>query len=287
MVVTALEKASILVEALPYIKEFYGKTVVIKYGGSAMTDARLKKAVIEDIVLMRYVGMNPIVVHGGGPDITHMLSRLNMESRFVDGYRVTSAEAMEVVEMVLVGKVNKDIVNCINGMGGKAVGLSGSDDQLILAKPMPGRDDLGFVGEVEAINPDVINTVIEKGYIPVISPVGVDNEGQSYNINADLAAAAVATALNADKMVLLTDVPGLLADPDDPESLIATLPVSDVPSLVELGVIAGGMLPKVECCSRAVKGGVKRTHIIDGRVLHSILLEIFTREGVGTMVVNE
>jgi len=286
-VVTALEKASILVEALPYIKEFYGKTVVIKYGGSAMTDARLKKAVIEDIVLMRYVGMNPIVVHGGGPDITRMLSRLSMESRFIDGYRVTSAEAMEVVEMVLVGKVNKDIVNCINAMGGKALGLSGSDDHLIVAKPMPGRDDLGFVGEVEAINPGIITTVIGEGYIPVISPVGVDNNGQSYNINADLVAAAVAIALNADKMVLLTDVPGLLANADDPESLIATLPVSEVPALVQRGVIAGGMLPKVECCLRAVKSGVKRTHIIDGRVLHSILLEIFTREGVGTMVVNE
>lgn len=287
MVVTALEKASILVEALPYIKEFYGKTVVIKYGGSAMTDAGLKKAVIEDIVLMRYVGMNPIVVHGGGPEITQMLSRLQIENRFVDGYRVTSAEAMEVVEMVLVGKVNKDIVNCINTMGGKALGLSGSDDHLITAAPMPGRDDLGFVGEVEAINPDIIHTVIERGYIPVISPVGVDNKGQSYNINADLVAAAVASALHADKMVLLTDVPGLLADPKDNNSLIATLRMSEVPALIEQGVIAGGMLPKVECCLRAVKSGVKRTHIIDGRVLHSILLEIFTREGVGTMVVDE
>ncbi|MGE5453741.1 MAG: acetylglutamate kinase [Methylocystaceae bacterium] len=287
MVVTALEKASILVEALPYIKKFYGKTVVIKYGGSAMTDAQLKKAVIEDIVLMRYVGMNPIVVHGGGPDITHMLSRLNLESRFVDGYRVTSAAAMEVVEMVLVGKVNKDIVNYINAMGGKAVGLSGSDDHLILATQMPGRDDLGYVGEVVDINPDLITTVIERGYIPVISPVGVDANGQSYNINADLVAAAVATALNADKMVLLTDVPGLLANPEDAESLIATLPVSEVPGLIQQGVIAGGMLPKVECCLRAVKNGVKRTHIIDGRVLHSILLEIFTNEGVGTMVVDE
>ncbi|MGE5380885.1 MAG: acetylglutamate kinase [Methylocystaceae bacterium] len=287
MVVTALEKASILVEALPYIKEFYGKTVVIKYGGSAMIDPKLKKAVIEDIVLMRYVGMNPIVVHGGGPDITRMLSRLNLESRFIDGYRVTSSEAMEVVEMVLVGKVNKEIVNCITSMGGRAVGLSGSDDHLIVAAPMPGRDDLGYVGEVAAINSDIVNTVVARGYIPVISPVGLDINGQSYNINADLVAAAVATALNADKMVLLTDVPGLLADPHDVDSLIPTLRVSEVPGLIEQGVIAGGMLPKVECCLRAVKGGVKRTHIIDGRVLHSILLEIFTREGVGTMVVDQ
>lgn len=287
MVVTALEKASILVEALPYIKEFYGKRVVVKYGGSAMTDPELKRAVMQDIVLMRYVGMNPIVVHGGGPEITRMLNRLNIESRFVNGYRVTDAEAMEVVEMVLVGRVNKEIVNGLNEMGGRAIGLSGADDRLITAAPMADKLELGFVGEVVDVNPGIIETVIERGYIPVIAPVGVDYNGQSYNINADLVAAAVAVALKADKLVLLTDVPGLLAEPADPDSLISTLRLSEVPRLIEEGIIGGGMIPKIECCMQAVKGGVQRTHIIDGRVPHSILLEIFTREGVGTMVVDD
>lgn len=281
-----MEKAEILVEALPYIKDFYGKKVVIKYGGAAMTDCNLKQKVMQDIVLMRYVGMHPIVVHGGGPEINHLLGRLNISSEFVDGLRVTDADTMEVVEMVLGGKVNKEIVAGLNASGGRAVGLSGKDGNLIEAGPMDYSGKMGFVGEVRRINPQIIETVIENGYIPVIAPIGIDAQQQTYNINADLVAAAVAVNMQADKLVLLTDVPGLLQDPADSTSLISILKVSDVERLVAEGVIAGGMTPKVRCCVEAVTGGVGRTHIIDGRVPHSILLEVFTREGIGTMVVN-
>lgn len=287
MVFSAVEKAEILVEALPYIKKFYGKRVVIKYGGAAMKDCNLKKKVMQDIVLMKYVGMHPIVVHGGGPEINRMLDRLSIESNFVNGLRVTNKETMEIVEMVLGGKVNKEIVAGINASGGKAIGISGKDGNLIKARPVDNSGKMGFTGEVAKINPCVIETLIENGYIPVIAPIGIDDENNSYNINADLAAAAVAVELQADKLVLLTDVPGLLKDPSDSESLISVLKVSDVPDYVAEEVIAGGMVPKVNCCIEAVTGGVGRTHIIDGRVAHSILLEIFTNEGVGTMVVNE
>lgn len=286
MIASAMEKAEILVEALPYIKDFYGKKVVIKYGGAAMTDCDLKQKVMQDIVLMRYVGMHPIVVHGGGPEINHLLGRLNIPSEFVDGLRVTDADTMEVVEMVLGGKVNKEIVAGLNASGGRAVGLSGKDGNLIEAGPMDYSGKMGFVGEVRRINPQIIETVIENGYIPVIAPIGIDAQQQTYNINADLVAAAVAVHMQADKLVLLTDVPGLLQDPADTTSLISILKVSDVERLVAEGVIAGGMTPKVRCCVEAVTGGVGRTHIIDGRVPHSILLEVFTREGIGTMVVN-
>jgi acetylglutamate kinase len=286
MIASAMEKAEILVEALPYIKDFYGKKVVIKYGGAAMTDCNLKQKVMQDIVLMRYVGMHPIVVHGGGPEINHLLGRLNISSEFVDGLRVTDADTMEVVEMVLGGKVNKEIVAGLNASGGRAVGLSGKDGNLIEAGPMDYSGKMGFVGEVRRINPQIIETVIENGYIPVIAPIGIDAQQQTYNINADLVAAAVAVNMQADKLVLLTDVPGLLQDPADSTSLISILKVSDVERLVAEGVIAGGMTPKVRCCVEAVTGGVGRTHIIDGRVPHSILLEVFTREGIGTMVVN-
>lgn len=286
MIASAMEKAEILVEALPYIKDFYGKKVVIKYGGAAMTDCNLKQKVMQDIVLMRYVGMHPIVVHGGGPEINHLLGRLNIPSEFVDGLRVTDADTMEVVEMVLGGKVNKEIVAGLNASGGRAVGLSGKDGNLIEAGPMDYSGKMGFVGEVRRINPQIIETVIENGYIPVIAPIGIDAQQQTYNINADLVAAAVAVHMKADKLVLLTDVPGLLQDPAETTSLISVLKVSDVERLVAEGVIAGGMTPKVRCCVEAVTGGVGRTHIIDGRVPHSILLEVFTREGIGTMVVN-
>jgi acetylglutamate kinase len=287
MILSALEKAEVLVEALPYIKDFYGKRVVIKYGGAAMTECELKMKVMQDIVLMKYVGMHPIVVHGGGPDITGMLGRLNIETAFVDGLRVTDRATMEVVEMVLGGKVNKEIVSGLNASGGKAVGISGKDGGLIKARPIDPSGKLGFVGEVEAVNPQIIETLIENGYIPVIAPIGIDDEQQSYNINADLVAASIAVGMKADKLVLLTDVPGLLEDKNDSASLISVLKVSQVPGYVEAGVIAGGMIPKVTCCVEAVTGGVSRTHIVDGRVPHSILLEIFTKEGVGTMVVNE
>lgn len=282
-----MEKAEILVEALPYIKDFYGKKVVVKYGGAAMTDCELKQKVMQDIVLMKYVGMHPIIVHGGGPEINNLLGRLGIKSEFVRGLRVTDEATMEVVEMVLGGKVNKEIVSGINAMGGRAIGLSGKDGNLIKAGLADPEGKLGFVGEVKEINPQVIETLIENGYIPVIAPIGVDEQRQSYNINADLAAAAVAVAVKADKLVLLTDVPGLLAEPGNPDSLISVLKVSQVKDYVEQGVIAGGMLPKVQCCVESVTGGVGRTHIIDGRVPHSILLEIFTREGIGTMVLNE
>lgn len=282
-----LEKAEILVEALPYIKEFYGKRVVIKYGGAAMKDCDLKEKVMQDIVLMKYVGMHPIVVHGGGPEINKLLARLDIKSDFIDGLRVTDKETMEVVEMVLGGKVNKEIVAGLEARGGKAVGLSGKDGGLIKARPADASGLMGFTGEVQKINPQLIETVIENGYIPVIAPIGMDEAGQSYNINADSVAAAIAVALNADKLVLLTDVPGLLQDAKDSDSLISILKVSQVDSYIANGTIAGGMVPKVKCCVESVTGGVGRTHIIDGRVAHAILLEIFTNQGIGTMVVDE
>lgn len=287
MALSPLEKAEILVEALPYIKEFHGKRVVIKYGGAAMIDCQLKEKVMQDIVLMKYVGMHPIVVHGGGPEINTMLDRLEMKSEFVNGLRVTDQDTMEIVAMVLGGKVNKEIVAGINASGGKAVGISGQDGQLIMAGPTEDSRRLGFVGQVQEVNPGVIETIIENGYIPVIAPIGMDDRGNSYNINADLVAAAIAVAMKADKLVLLTDVPGLLRDPRDPESLISVLKTSEVDNYLQQGVISGGMTPKVQCCVEAVTGGVGRTHIVDGRVPHSILLEVFTRQGVGTMVVDE
>ena len=287
LTLSALEKAEILVEALPYIKDFHGKRVVIKYGGAAMIECELKEKIMQDIVLMKYVGMHPIVVHGGGPEINAMLKRLNMKSEFVDGLRVTDRDTMEIVEMVLGGKVNKEIVSGINAIGGKAIGIYGKDGQLIIAGPTEDRERLGYVGQVNQVNPGVIETIIENGYIPVIAPIGMDDQRNSYNINADLAAAAIAVAMKADKLVLLTDVPGLLMDPNDPESLISVLRTSEVGKYIEAGVISGGMTPKVQCCVEAVTGGVGRTHIVDGRVPHSILLEVFTRQGVGTMVVNE
>jgi len=287
LALSPLEKAEILVEALPYIKEFHGKRVVIKYGGAAMIDCQLKEKVMQDIVLMKYVGMHPIVVHGGGPEINTMLDRLEMKSEFVNGLRVTDQDTMEIVAMVLGGKVNKEIVAGINASGGKAVGISGQDGQLIMAGPTEDSHRLGFVGQVQEVNPGVIETIIENGYIPVIAPIGMDDRGNSYNINADLVAAAIAVAMKADKLVLLTDVPGLLRDPRDPESLISVLKTSEVDNYLQQGVISGGMTPKVQCCVEAVTGGVGRTHIVDGRVPHSILLEVFTRQGVGTMVVDE
>ncbi|MGI6065196.1 MAG: acetylglutamate kinase [Bacillota bacterium] len=291
---TPMEKASILIEALPYIRKFHGKTVVIKYGGNAMINEELKEAVMNDVILMKLVGMNPVLVHGGGPEITQMLKRLDIKSEFINGLRVTDAAAMEVVEMVLVGKINKGIVSHINRLGGEAVGLSGKDGQTIIAKKqytlVPDeagnmvKRDLGLVGEVETINTELINTIIESGYIPVIAPVGVGRTGESYNINADFVAGELAAALKAEKLVLLTDVEGIFADYEDKSTIISSLKVEDVDALINRGIIAGGMIPKVQCCVKALQGGVNRTHIIDGRLPHSILLEVFTNEGIGTMV---
>jgi len=294
---TPLEKANVLIEALPYIQKFHGKTVVIKYGGNAMINHDLKKAVINDVIFMKLVGMNPVLVHGGGPEINQLLKKLEIKSSFVNGLRITDEATMEVVEMVLVGKVNKEIVAQINQYGGKAVGLSGKDGNLIQAKKQytsvvdeDGREcqqDLGLVGEVEKINTDILLAVIEKGYIPVVAPVGVGPEGESYNINADYVAGELAAALQAEKLVLLTDVEGIFSNYADKSSIISSLKVDEVDTLIKRGVIAGGMIPKVQCCVNALMGGVNRTHIIDGRIPHSILLEIFTHEGIGTMVENK
>jgi acetylglutamate kinase len=288
----ALEKAKILIEALPYIKAFANKTVVIKYGGHAMVDDALKKNFALDIILLKYIGINPVVVHGGGPQINQFLGKMNIQSNYVQGMRVTDGETMDVVEMVLVGKVNKEIVGLINHHGGKAVGLSGRDGDLIKAQKMqilkdqvenapPELIDLGRVGKVTEINPEILITLESKNFIPVIAPVGVGEEGQSYNINADLVAGAIASRLNAEKLVLLTDVKGVL---DKNSALIPTMTCDEVDKYIHSKVIVGGMIPKVKCCQDAVKAGVKKAHIVDGRTEHSILLEIFTKEGIGTEV---
>ena len=281
-----ISKAKVLIEALPYIKAFRGKTVVIKYGGAAMTDPKLKPEVMQDIVLMKYVGMKPVIVHGGGPEITKAMQAMGKQPVFVDGRRVTDLETMQITEMVLVGKLNQEIVALLNGHGGAAVGLSGKDGNLITARKLvTGGADLGFVGEVTAIRPEVINTLDRDQFIPVIAPVGRDEEGNTYNINADDVAAAVATALGADKLVLLTDVPGILSNPQEAGSLLSTLHVSAIDDMIARGVITGGMQPKVRACERALQGGVGKTHIIDGRIPHALLLEIFTDRGIGTEMV--
>lgn len=277
------DKAQILVEALPYIRAFFGKTIVIKYGGAAMTEKELKTQFAEDVVLMKYVGMNPVIVHGGGPQISGMMKRLGKEPKFVKGVRVTDAETMEIVEMVLGGAINKEIVSLINRHGGKGVGLTGKDGALIQARPMKSEgEEMGQVGEVKTIDPQILKTLEGGRFIPVISPVGADEEGRSYNINADLAAGKVASALSAEKLLILTDVPGIL---DDKGKLLPTLSRKEVQRLIKKGVISKGMLPKVEAALSAVEGGVRKAHIIDGRVPHALLLEIFTDEGVGTEII--
>lgn len=283
-----LEKAEILIEALPYIKKFYGKTVVIKYGGHAMTDHELKDKVITDIVLMKYVGINPVIVHGGGPEINQWLKKTETPSEFVNGMRITDEKIMEIVQMVLVGKVNKEIVSLVEKNGGKAMGLSGIDGQMIKARKkrayLNGSEvDLGFVGEIEEIDPQLIHTALRNDFIPVIAPVGTGN-GQVYNINADYVAGSIAASLKADKLVLLTDVEGVL---DKEKKLISSLNFREARNMIEAGVIEGGMIPKIECCMEVLSRGVERVHIIDGRLPHALLLEIFTDQGVGTMVVKE
>lgn len=285
---TSFERAQTIAETLPYLQRHRGATVVIKYGGSAMTDPATRLQVLKDIVLLRLVGMNPIVVHGGGPEINAMVDRMGMETTRVQGYRVTDAATMEVVEMVLSGKTNKSIVQDINSFGGNAIGLSGKDGHLLrVTKYQPDGIDIGFVGEVAEVRPQVIRDLVAAGYLPVITPIGVDAEGQSYNINADTAAAAIAGALDAQKFIMLTDVPGVLLDLKNPDSLISSLTVSDAQTLIETGQISGGMIPKITACLDALQRGVARCHIVDGRQPHALLVELFTDGGVGTMVVPD
>ncbi len=279
--------AQVLVQALPYFKEFVGKTVVVKYGGNAMLNEDLKAAVMQDIVLLNTIGIRTVLVHGGGPEINAMLDRVGKESKFVNGLRYTDAETMEIVQMVLTGKLNKDIVGLLLQAGGKAIGVSGVDAGLLRAKKID-KDgvDLGLVGDVTEVNPGILESLLDQDYIPVVSTVAVGEQGDMnrYNINADTAAAQVAVALKAVKFVQLTNVPGVLADVNDSGSLIKRITEAEIPSLVESGVISSGMIPKVECCLAAISGGVPRTHIIDGRVPHALLIEMFSDRGVGTMI---
>jgi len=282
-----INKANILMEALPYIKDFNGFTVVVKYGGSALTDDGIKKSIVQDIALMKFVGINPVVVHGGGPEINRMLDKVGIKSSFHGGLRITDAESMEIVEMVLAGKAGKAIAADITMQGIPAVSLSGKDAGLLKVKKlMPGGVDIGFVGEVSEVNTALITALIDQGYVPVISPVGVDASGQTYNINADYAAVAVAGALKAQKLVFLTDVPGLLKDANDPGSLVARISSEKIKKMIADGTITGGMIPKVECCVAGVEAGVPNVHILDGRVEHALILEIFTKDGIGTLVEN-
>ena len=287
-----IEKAEILMEALPYIKKFYGKTVVIKYGGNAMVDEKLKASFAKDVTLMKYIGLNPVIVHGGGPQISKTMERMGLKPKFVSGYRVTDSETMDIVEMVLGGKVNKEIVNLINSNGGRAVGLTGKDGGLIKAKkklmkgtsPETGAPeiiDAGLIGEVESIDASILDALDKGGFIPVIAPVGVGANGETYNINADLVAGAVASALSASKLILLTDIAGIQ---DKDGNLITTLNKKKVEELIKKKVITGGMLPKVAACFDALGGNVGKVHVVDGRVPHALLLEIFTDKGIGTEI---
>ena len=279
--------ANVLVQALPYFRHWCGKVVVVKYGGNAMLNEELKEDVMEDIVLLSTIGIHVVLVHGGGPEINHMLERIGKESKFINGLRYTDGETMEVVQMVLTGKLNKDIVGILLQKGGKAVGLSGVDSGLLRAKKVE-KDgiDLGFVGEVTEVNPEILRSLIQQGFIPVVSTVAIGESGDinRYNINADTAAAKIAVALGAEKFVQLTNVPGVLRDVNDPSSLVQRIHVADVGKFIEDGTIAGGMIPKIECCVLAREGGVPRTHIIDGRVPHSLLIEMFSDRGIGTMI---
>lgn len=278
-------RVRVLSEALPYIQKFTGRTVVVKYGGAAMKDGSLKEGVIRDLVFMSCVGIRPILVHGGGPEINSWLEKLGIEPQFKDGLRVTDAATMDVVEMVLVGRVNKEIVSLIDRSGGNAVGLCGKDGNLIVARP-DGREGIGFVGEVSSVNVDILNTLVKSGYIPVVSSVAADENGQAYNINADTVAGEIAAALGAEKLILMTDTPGLMRNFRDPDTLIRQLDIPGARALIDDGTVSGGMIPKLTCCVRSLAQGVKAAHIIDGRLPHSLLLEIFTDNGIGSMIVS-
>ncbi len=284
MEINNAQRALVLTEALPYIQRYAGKIVVVKYGGNAMINGELKAAVMHDIVLLSLVGAKVVLVHGGGPEISGMLKRIGKESVFKDGLRVTDAETAEIVQMVLAGKTNKDLVNLLQNTGGKAIGLCGIDGHMIEAKTL--NPELGFVGEITNINTQPILDVLEKGYIPVVSTVGCDSEGNVYNINADTAAAEIAGKLKAESFISMTDISGLMRDKDDPDSLIRKINVSEATLLIRNGVIQGGMIPKVECCIEAIRRGVQKVFIIDGRIPHAILIETLTDEGIGTMFVG-
>ena len=281
--ISNLVKAQVLNDALPYIQRYHDKVVVVKYGGNAMTSPELKDAVMSDIVLLSLVGIRVVLVHGGGPEISEMLKRVGIESRFVGGLRYTDAETAEIVRMVLAGKVNKELVSLLEQAGGTALGLCGSDGRMISVKKMESSEDLGFVGEITDVSVKPIADALEKGYIPVVATIATDEAGQVYNINADTAAARIAAALGAENLILMTDIKGLLADKNDESALIPEVNVSDVPFLKKQGIISGGMIPKIDCCVEAVRRGVSKTCIIDGRLAHSILIEILSNEGVGTL----
>ena len=275
-------RTKVLIDALPYIQHYSSKIVVIKYGGNAMTNEALKEAVMTDIVLLNLVGIKTVLVHGGGPEINEMLGRVGIESKFIGGLRYTDAETVDIVKMVLAGKVNKELVAHLAHHGGKALGMCGIDGGMIMCTKLEGETDLGFVGDIQSVNTAPILTALDNGYIPVIATVASDEKGQTYNINADTAAARIASELNAENLILMTDIKGLLRDKDDPETLIPQVQVSEVPFLKRQGIISGGMIPKIDCCVEAVRRGVHKTVIIDGRVPHSILIELLTSEGAGT-----
>lgn len=277
------KRAKVLIQAMPYIKKYVGETIVVKYGGNAMINEDLKSAVMSDLVLMQLVGINVVLVHGGGPEINAMLDAVGKESRFENGMRVTDKETIDIVQMVLAGKVNKSLVQLLESHGGKALGFCGLDGRLLMAEKLISSVDLGYVGEIKEVNPAPLNNAMKNGYIPIVATVAGGYDGNVYNINADLAAAQIAAKLGAKKLILMTDIRGLLCDVNDEDSLISVVNVSDVPRLKHEGIIKGGMIPKIDCCVEAVRNGVNRAHIIDGRLEHSILLELFSDEGIGTM----
>ena len=291
-----METVNILIEALPYIKKFYKKKILIKYGGHAMVDEKAMDSTARDTVLLKYVGMKPIVVHGGGPEISRAMGKLGKEPKFIEGLRITDRETMEIVKMVLVGKINTEIVSRIGWHGGNGVGISGKDSKLIEAVRKAPHEvvnsetgekkmvDLGLVGEIKSINPDIVNVLTKNDYIPIISPIGVADNGETLNLNADTVAGDMASEMDAEKLIILTDVPGILADPKDPESLIRKIKVDEIGELIKDGTITEGMLPKTTTCIKAIEEGVSSAHIIDGRIKHSVLLEIFTKKGIGTMI---
>ena len=277
------KRAKVLIQAMPYIKKYAGETIVVKYGGNAMIHEDLKSAVMSDLVLMQLVGINVVLVHGGGPEINAMLDAVGKESRFENGMRVTDKETIDIVQMVLAGKVNKSLVQLLESHGGKALGFCGLDGRLLMAEKLVSSVDLGYVGEIKEVNPAPLNNAMQNGYIPIVATVAGGYDGNVYNINADLAAAQIAAKLSAKKLILMTDIRGLLRDVNDDDSLISVVNVSEVPMLKRDGIIKGGMIPKIDCCVEAVRNGVNRAHIIDGRLEHSILLELFSDEGIGTM----
>lgn len=285
MEITNKMRSQILIDALPYIQKYHDKIVVVKYGGNAMTNDELKEAVMSDIVLLSEVGIKVVLVHGGGPEINAMLERVGVESRFVGGLRYTDSETIDIVKMVLAGKVNKELVSALQLHGAKALGLCGVDGQMIMAEKLDSDIDLGFVGQIQKITTKPILDALNNGYVPIISTIATSADGQCYNINADTAAARIASCLRAENLILMTDIAGLLEDKDDPSTLIPSVNVSDVPYLKKTGIISGGMIPKIECCVEAVRRGVKKTSIIDGRIPHSILIELLSNEGAGTQFI--